>query len=206
MTIVGDRMYTELPGDRKYQLPPLILRLRIQRELFHGIVGQASRVVEEEELIPGLRTPAQPNDEMFEGRKLDMAINLVEQYRGFLDEWAWGDCVLNWIRQCESRFEQTQELKNLMRPDVWPHAGRSSFVTLLNDKHLEEKVPLDRAVGTRLTFRQPPTIDVISEQFLLYLKSTVAREAYRTWSEMNSGHPASLPPERFEVNVIHMDL
>lgn len=206
MTIVGDRVYTELPGDRKYELPPLILRLRIERALFHGIVSQASRVVEEEELITGLRLPDHAHNEIFEGRKLDMAINLVEQYRKFLDEWAWGDCVLNWIRQCESRFEQTQELRNLVRPDVWPHAGRSSFVTLLSDKRVEEKVPLDRAVGTRLTFRQPPPIEVISEQFLLYLKSTVAREAYRTWSEMNHGQPASFPPERFEVNVIHMDL
>jgi len=39
-------------------------------------------------------------------------------------------------------------------------------------------------VGLRLTFRQPPPIDCCSNQFLLYLNSTVADTAYRTWSHL----------------------
>ena len=205
MTIIGNRVYAELPGQRKYDLPPLILRLRIRDALFHGIVSQASRIVEEEHLIPESVLP--DSAEKRESRKLDMAINLVERYRRFLDEWAWGDSVLDWIRQCESKFESNRELRNLMRPDVWPHAGRSSFVTLLNDKHIaDDAVVLESAVGMRLTFRQPPPIDIMSEQFLLYLNSTLSQEAYRKWSEMTAGEVASLPPERFDVQVINMDL
>ena len=63
-------------------------------------------------------------------------------------------------------------LRHLLHPDVWPHAGRSSFVTLLVDKAVPTHgVAVEKAVGLRLTFRQPPPIDCFSNQFLFYLNS-----------------------------------
>ena len=92
-----------------------------------------------------------------------------------------------------------------MRSDVWPHAGRQSFVDLLNDKSVKTEVgSLESAVGFRLTFRHPPPIACFSNQFLLYLNGTVASTAYGTWASMNPGPVSSLPPERFRFDVVTM--
>ena len=141
--------------------------------------------------------------DMLEQRKLDLAVQLAERYRGLLSHWAWGDSILEWIRQCEITFEYVESLRKLLHPDIWPHAGRASFVTLLVDKHVPTRgVALEKAVGLRLTFRQPPPIDCFSNQFLLYLNTTVADTAYRTWSHLVAESPALLPPERFHFEVL----
>ena len=62
---------------------------------------------------------------------------------------------------------------------------------------------LEKAVGLRLTFRQPPPIDCFSNQFLFYLNSTVADTAYQTWSHLTRG-PAMFPPERFHFEVLDL--
>ncbi len=66
-------------------------------------------------------------------------------------------------------------------------------------------VALERAVGLRLTFRQPPPIDCFSNQFLFYLNSTVADSAYQTWSHLVPQAPVMFPPERFHFEVLSMD-
>jgi len=67
-------------------------------------------------------------------------------------------------------FDARMELRNLLRNNVWPHAGRSSFVQLLADKAVRaDGIDLEKAVGLRLTFRQPPPISCFSNQFLIYL-------------------------------------
>lgn len=138
-------------------------------------------------------------------RKTDLAINLVDQYLRFLTHWHWGDGIVEWIRQCETTFQVTNDLRSVLRPDVWPHASRSSFVTLLNDKHVPtDGVDLERAVGMRLTFRQPPPIACFSNQFLLYLNGTVASSAFDTWSQLAASPISSLPPERFHFQVVNM--
>jgi hypothetical protein len=113
--------------------------------------------------------------------------------------------VIEWIRQCEITFESRPELRPLLSNDVWPHAGRSSFVTLLADKAVPTGgVGLEKAVGLRLAFRQPPPISCCSNQFLFYLNATVATSAYQAWSRMNPAPVSSLPPERFHVEVVHL--
>jgi len=139
----------------------------------------------------------------FEQRKFDLAVQLAEQYRGLVSHWQWGDSVLEWVRQCEITFESQAILRALLHPDVWPHASRASFVNLLIEKHVPTHgVALDRAVGLRLTFRQPPPIDCFSNQFLFYLNSTMAAGAYQTWSHLTTDEPALLPPERFHFEVV----
>jgi hypothetical protein len=161
----------------------------------------AAGIVEAEDMLPDL-----PADEsVVEQRKYDLALNLAEQYQGLVAHWQWGDSILEWIRQCEITFENQESLRNLLHPDVWPHASRSSFVTLLVDKHVPTHgVGVEKAVGLRLTFRQPPPIDCFSNQFLFYLNASVAGTAYQTWAHLSQEFPALLPPERFHFQVHEM--
>jgi hypothetical protein len=205
MDILGGRSFVEIPGDKRHELPPLLIHSKPANDL--ALVMQlASEIIDSEDLIP----PSALDDlagghDLLERRRMDLAVNLVERYLAFLTQWNWGDGILEWIRQCETTFDTRCDLRNLLRPDVWPHAGRSSFVQLLEDKRVpSEGVDVEKAVGLRLTFRQPPPISCFSNQFLLLLESTVAGTAYQTWSHMMPAPIASLPPERFSFEIYRM--
>jgi hypothetical protein len=205
MDILGDRRFVEIPGDKTHELPPLLVRESPKVRRLDRVVNMASKVIEQEDLVPSLPLDHLVDETQVDRRKMDMAINLVETYLGLMRLWNWGDGVLEWIRQCEITFEQRRELRTLLRPDVWPHAGRSSFVTLLEDKDvLNDSVLIEKAVGLRLTFRQPPPLDVFSDQFLFYLNTTLANTAYQTWAHMSPDPVSSLPPERFHVQIVMM--
>jgi hypothetical protein len=197
---MSDRTYIEIPGDRTHELPPLLIHAEAAEHAtrLDEMVGLAADIVETEDMIPML-----PADErVVEQRKYDLALQLAEQYLGLVAHWQWGDSILEWIRQCEITFGAEETLRKLLHADLWPHASRSSFVTLLADKGVPTHgVGIEKAVGLRLTFRQPPPIDCFSNQFLFYLNSTVADSAYQTWSHMTSVPAALLPPERFHFQV-----
>jgi hypothetical protein len=126
-------------------------------------------------------------------------------YRGLLTHWQWGDSIVEWIRQCEITFDFDASLRALLQPDLWPHANRASFVTLLEEKHVDTGgIALHKAVGLRLTFRQPPPIDCFSNQFLLLLNSPVADSAYQTWAHLGPQKSALLPPDRFHFEVVDL--
>ncbi|HEV2200853.1 MAG TPA: hypothetical protein VGR73_13615 [Bryobacteraceae bacterium] len=204
MDILGDRRFVEIPGSEKHVLPPLLVRTAAGIRRLDRVMDMAEQVVEREEMIP-----ARPvEDELdLQRRRMDLAINLVEQYLGFIQQWQWGEGIVEWIRQCETTFESRPGLRSLLRPDVWPHAARSSFVTLIGDKAVPTGgVEVEKAVGLRLTFRQPPPLKCFSDQFLLYLNSPVAASAYRTWACMSPSPVSSLPPERFEFQVLSTSL
>src|SRR3954465_6761731 len=207
MTIVGDRRFVEVPGGKTHELPPLLVKTVPDVKRLDKIMGVASAIIEREDMIPAIASDGVASDESIERRKMDLALNLVDQYLGLLTHWNWGDAVIEWIRQCEITFGARIELRNLLRSDVWPHAGRSSFVTLLRDKAVEVKgVQLAKAVGLRLAFRQMPPIRCCSDQFLFYLNNSVAQSAYRTWFDMTPSPIASFPPERFQFQVVNMSL
>jgi len=191
-----ERQYIEVPGLGTHELPPLLV---------HGIPEDASRqeLVERAAVIVDLEDMvADAAADSMDERRLDLALHLTDQYFGLLQHWAWGDSVLEWIRQCEITFETTSALRHLLSQDVWPHAARSSFVDLLLDKHVSTPgVSLDRAVGMRLTFRQPPPIDCCSNQFLFFLNSRLAGTAYETWAQMSPDSTAHLPPNRFHFEI-----
>jgi hypothetical protein len=208
MDILGDRKFVEVPGEKTHELPPLLVRTAPKVRRLDRVVGMANDIVDSEDMIP---IPAMEGlaefESEFDRRKMDLAINLVDQYMHFVTQWQWGDSILEWIRQCEITFGTRLELRNLLRPDVWPHAGRSSFVTLLGDKAVtSEGVELNQAVGLRLTFRQPPPISCFSNQFLFYLNSSVGTTAYQTWAHLSPNPISCLPPERFSFEVIDMSL
>jgi len=194
--------YIQIPGSRTHELPPLLVHGSAEHAPAEATADLNSVMVEAEDMLP----PSGADMEVLERRKFDLALQLAEQYRGLLSHWHWGDSVLEWIRQCEITFESQEALRALLHPDVWPHASRSSFVTLLMEKQVPTHgVALDRAVGLRLTFRQPPPIDCFSNQFLFYLNSTMATSAYQTWSHLAPVEPALLPPERFHFEIVDID-
>ena len=196
-----DGTYIEIPGSKTHELPPLLVHPPAE----HSPEEQSeieSVMLEAEDML-GV-SDADPD--IIEQRKFDLALKLTEQYKGLLSHWSWGDSVLEWIRQCEITFECEETLRKLLHPDVWPHASRASFVTLLMEKGVPTQgVALERAVGLRLTFRQPPPIDCFSNQFLFYLNSTVANTAYQTWSQLVPQSPSLFPPERFHFEVLNLE-
>jgi hypothetical protein len=192
---VGDARYIEIPGSQTHELPPLLVRAA------GWPAGDES--TELAEVMPEAEDMLAAGDalpEEVERRKFDLALSLTEQYQGLVAHWMWGDSVLEWVRQCEITFEYQDCLRWLLQPDVWPHAGRASFVTLLMDKGVVE-----RAVGLRLAFRSPPPIGCFSNQFLFYLNSTVAGSAYEAWSSLAQRAPSLLPPDRFHFEVLEME-
>lgn len=207
MEIIGDRTFVNVPGGSTHELPPLLLRGVHNVKNLSKMMDIANDIIEKEDMLAAVpRDPVAAAEEL-ERRKMDLALNLVDQYMGILAHWHWGDCVLEWIRQCEITFGSRHELRNLLKNDVWPHAGRSSFVTLLEDKAIHTQgVDLERAVGLRLSFRQMPPIRYCSDQFLFYLNSSVGSVAYHTWSGMTPRPISSLPPERFAFEVVNMEL
>jgi hypothetical protein len=194
-----DARYIEIPGNRPYELPPLLVHSATEHAPNNESTDLNSVMVEAEDML----APSDADPGVLEQRRFELALQLAEQYRGLLSHWTWGDSILEWIRQCEITFEGQDVLRTLLHPDIWPHASRASFVTLLADKHVPTHgVTIERAVGLRLTFRQPPPIDCFSNQFLFYLNSTVADSAYHAWSHLVPQSTALLPPERFHFDVV----
>jgi len=202
--IPGDRMFVDVPGSRTHELPPLLVHANQVRRL-DKVMSMAASTVNDEEMVADLVGHAVVPEEEIQRRRMDLALNLVDQYMALLARWNWGDSILEWIRQCEVTFETRLELRNLLKNDVWPHAGRSSFVQLLADKSMAPgEVELEKAVGLRLTFRQPPPISCFSNQFLFYLNQSVASSAWQAWVSLTPNPVAALPPERFTFQVVRM--
>jgi hypothetical protein len=195
---MSDPRYIDIPGIKKHELPPLLVSAGTEAAAdFMSVMGEA------EEML----ALTDADEEIVQQRKFDLACQLTERYRGVLSHWTWGDSILDWVRQCEITFENEDTLRKLLHPDVWPHASRASFVELLRAKALPiGGVTLEKAVGLRLTFRQPPPIDCMSSQFLFYLDSTIADTAYQTWSHLATTNPALLPPHRFHFDVVDVSV
>ena len=205
MEIVGDRKFVEVPGSKTHELPPLLVKMSAGVKRLDKVMNMANDLIEKEEMFPDSVLDAPEVDR--ERRKMDLALNLIDQYLEVVRHWQWGDSILEWIRQCETTFGTRLELRNLLRADVWPHAGRPSFVTLLEDKAVETGgVGIEKAVGMRLTFREPPPLRCFSDHFLIYLNSTVANGAYQAWADMTPRPMSALPPERFVFQVFNMSL
>ncbi|MBV9610893.1 MAG: hypothetical protein JO091_00400 [Acidobacteriaceae bacterium] len=207
MDIIGDRRFVEVVGDRTHELPPLLVKTVPEVKRLDKLMGIAAEIIDQEDMVPCVAGDQIAEEEIVERRKMDLALNLVDQYLGLLSHWHWGDAVIEWIRQCEITFGARLELRHLLRNDGWPHAGPSSFVTLLEDKAVKtEGVQLEKAVGLRLAFRQMPPIRCCSDQFLFYLNNSVAQTAFRTWLNMTPSPISSLPPERFQFEIVNLSL
>lgn len=201
--ILGNRRYVEIPGDSSFELPPLMLKSSPETSELNELVESAGSIVDAESLIPGPTQDALNQSNRLDLVRFGLAASMVDEYRRFVRHWTWGESVLEWIQQCETSFETQPNLRTLLRPDVWPHAGRASFVTLLEDKQAADAdIMLENAMGYRLTFRQPPPIEFLSEKFLFLLNNSLATSAYEAWAGSDREEEASLPPERFQFFVL----
>src|SRR5579884_190709 len=204
MDIIGDRRFVEVPGSSTFELPPLLVHTSPQVKRLDKVMNVANEIVESEELI----SDPLASEEEVQRRRMDLAVNLVDQYFSVVKQWEWGHSILEWIRQCEMTFESWPALRNVLRNDVWPHAGRTSFVRLLADKAVAPSpgVPLERSVGLALAFRQRPSISTFSNQFYFYLHARMASTAYEAWSDLSTPPVNSFPPERFSFQIIDMTI
>jgi hypothetical protein len=191
-----DARYVEIPGNKTHELPPLLVHSMSEQapaDDIDSVLGEAEDML----------SVSDASLDVLEQRRFELALHLRERYKGLVSQWLWGDSILEWIRQCEITFEGEDALRTLLHPDVWPHASRASFVTLLMEKDVPTHgVALDKAVGLRLSFRQPPPIDCVSSQFLFYLNATVAGAAFQTWARLIPQELGLLPPERFHFDVV----
>ena len=121
---MSEHRYVEIPGSKTHELPPLLLHTTAD-----SATDLTSVMLEAEDMLAS----TDADREILEQRKLDLALQLTEQYKGLLSHWYWGDSVVEWIRQCEITFESEGVLRKLLHPDVWPHASRASFVELLRE-------------------------------------------------------------------------
>lgn len=184
--------YVEIPGTKTHELPPLLLHCATS-----PATDLTSVMLEAEDMLASTNADWQ----ILEQRKLDLALLLTQQYKGLLCHWYWGDSVVEWIRQCEITFESEGVLRKLLHADVWPNAGKGSFVELVREKEVPTGgVVLTKAVGLRQMFRQPPPIDCLSSQFLMYLNGSVADAAYAGWAQSS----ALFPSDRFYFDVLNV--
>ena len=124
-----------------------------------------------------------------ERRNYDLAVNLTEQYLRLLAHWQWGDSILESIRQSKLRSKPMPRCAVASIRIVWPHASRSSFVTLLVDKDVHAPVSLENAVGMRLTFRQAAAYRLLLEPVSLLSEFPVTGTAYQTWAHISDRTP-----------------
>ncbi len=205
MEIIGNRKYFDIPGGGTHELPPLLLKEAANPASDEEMIHLAEEIVSSESLIPDEVGEPPSSEASVDQRRFTLALTLAEQYSQFLHHWEWGESILEWIHQCEITFEAQPILRPLIRPDVWPHANHASFVTLLSDKAIPSgQINLQSAVGARLTFRQPPPIDCLSDKFLYLLNASLAQKAYHTWAD--AAEEISLPPERFHFLVMGSEI
>jgi hypothetical protein len=192
-----DSRYIDIPGSRTHELPPLLVHSATEHapaEDMESVLGEAEDMLGASDASP----------DILDQRRFDLALQLKEQYKGLLSHWLWGDSILEWIRQCEITFECEDTLRQLLHPDIWPRAGRASFITLLMEKNIHPNgITLDKAVGLRLIFREPSPVRCLSGEFLFLLSPVVADTAYSSWSGLAPGANALLPPERFHFDVVN---
>jgi hypothetical protein len=191
-----DARYIDIPGSKTHELPPLLVHSAAE----HAPVEDLESVLGEADDMLALNGEA---PDVVEQRRFELALQLKQQYKGLVSHWLWGDSILEWIRQCEITFECEATLRTLLHPDLWPHASRASFVTLLMEKDVPTHgVAVNKAVGLRLMFREPSPIRCFSNQFLFYLNPILADTAFHSWSGMLPERTALLPPERFHFEVV----
>ena len=105
MQWIGDRRFVEIPGTGTLQLPPLLVKDNGLVRRLDKVVDLASKVIEKEDWVPALPLDALASETEVERRKMDLALNIVDQYLGLMRHWHWGDGIVEWIRQCEITFE-----------------------------------------------------------------------------------------------------
>ena len=94
MDIVGDRKFVEVPGEKTHELPPLLVRTSPNVRRLDRVVGMANNLIDAEDMMapPAFDGPAAGFE--MDRRKMDLAINLADQYLRFVTQWQWGDSIL----------------------------------------------------------------------------------------------------------------
>jgi hypothetical protein len=83
MEILGDRKFVEIPGERMHELPPLLVNTAPDLNRLDRVMSMAQELVESEQMLAdlpdNLTLPPAEYEALRSGRKMELAINLVEQ-------------------------------------------------------------------------------------------------------------------------------
>jgi hypothetical protein len=201
----ADKSYLlEIPGDKVYELPPFCLSGKPQALWSEVNFRNAEKLVREEGLIPNTSsTVLDPGTAL--RQEHDLAINIAERYRRLQLLWRLGDDILRWVTHCETTFKLNATLNPFLSPDIWPHAGRTSFIHLLETKNIADALETEQAIGLRLAFRKPLPLNCLSDQFLFFLSPAVTKEAFITWTSMVPPPIHRFPPNRFDFQVFNLE-
>jgi len=137
------------------------------------IMGIAAEIIEQEDMVPAVAGDTIRSEESIERRKMDLALNLVDQYLGLLSHWHWGDAVIEWNRQCEITSARGSSYA-ICCAAMYAHAGRSSFVTLLETRQSSPRRVLEKAVGCGWRSGRCRRFALL-RSFLFYLNKSVAQ-------------------------------
>src|ERR1035441_10909201 len=95
MDIIGDRKFVEVPGGKTHELPPLLVKTVPEVKRFDRMMTVANEIIEQEDMVPCTSGDRVLDEESLDRRKMDLALNLVDQYFGLLSHWHWGDAVVD---------------------------------------------------------------------------------------------------------------
>ena len=84
MEILGDKKFVEVPGSKTHELPPLLVRMAPAVRRLDRVMEMANALIAQEDMLPPGHESAQ----------MDLALNLIDQYMGFVQHWQWGDSIL----------------------------------------------------------------------------------------------------------------
>ncbi len=201
-----DRDFLNIPGGT-YELPPLLIGAPTPLRMVK-VMDLACEIVAWDAMPQSNRDVVIGREMDPERRKMDLAVQFVDQYFALRKHWRWGESILEWIRQCEITFSSRIQLRNVLKNDTWPHAGRCCFVTLLeaSDNPLirESKIDFEKAVGLRLAFRRFPQISNFCQESLAIWDKGTASGVYQTWSQLQTKPLSYLPPKSFTYHVVNL--
>ena len=82
---MSDQRYVEIPGSKTHELPPLLLHCATV-----SATDLTSVMLEAEDMLAS----TDAGEETLDRRKLDLALQLTQHYKGLLSHWFWGDSVI----------------------------------------------------------------------------------------------------------------
>src|SRR5208282_520816 len=94
MDIVGDRKFVEVPGEKTHELPPLLVRTSPNVRRMDRVVGMANNLIDAEDMIATPAFDCPVTEFEVDRRKMDLAINLADQYLRFVTQWQWGEAKI----------------------------------------------------------------------------------------------------------------
>lgn len=195
--------YVDIPGDCKITLPPIALINPVQTRQQQIKITES--LLRREEEIVDYSTGLVLTDNI-ENRKYCLALNLAQAYKQMVATWCWGDALLKWLDECDVDAARIPQLQSVSHANIWPNPWRYRWVHLVAEKFAgPEGVDTFEALGLRFIFAVPPSIHMVTDEFINLFKRDGSVSTYQAWENRSPDPRTYFPPERFEIVVQSSD-